>query len=106
MTLGGMRVFTIPAAALGACPEKIIRPEHYRKDGTCLHALREREPVVYTSDERDDGPREFYSGSKAVIIGEAEQTPEDYASRGMRYIVEFESGNRLDVAITEVHPDD
>ena len=101
-----MRIFTIPQSALMACPETIILPGHYRADGTCLHALREREPVIYESDERDDGPREYYTGSHAVIIGEADQPPEDFAARGLRYIIEFESGSRLDVSMTELRPVD
>ncbi len=100
---GGMRVFTITSAQLKACPETIILPGHYRKDGTCLHELREREPVVYRSDVLDDGPREFYSGSKAVIVEAA--APDEDDGR-IRYLIEFESGNRMTVSLTEVHPDD
>jgi hypothetical protein len=101
-----VRIFTIPASAISACPTRIIHPAHYRKDGTCLHILKEREPVIFTSDVLDDGPREFYSGQKAVILGEAEQPAGDVANRGVRYIIEFGSGNRLDVAMNEVRPDD
>lgn len=106
MTIGGMRIFTISSAALKACPETIILPQHYRTDGTCLHQLAEREPVIFVSNERDDGPKEHYSGSKAVILKEVDPTTYDRDEVGTRYLIEFESGNRLEVSMTEVHPDE
>lgn len=106
MTLEGMRLFTIKAEQLKACPEHVIHPNHYRLDGSCLHDLKEREPVLFVSSERDDGPKEHYSGARAVILNEVDPATYERDEVGTRYLIEFESGNRLVAGMTEVFPDE
>jgi hypothetical protein len=98
----GMRIFTIQSSDLAACPTHVLLPGHYRKDGTCLHDLREKEPVVFKAGFLDDGVREMYDGQKAVILTAIESTRLD----GPDYVIEFESGNRLEAFANEVSPDD
>lgn len=99
---GAFRTFTIPAEALKACPAHVLLAQHYRKDGTCLHVIRDREPVTFHAGFLDDGVREAYNGQKAVILGPVGSDEPEAPD----YVIEFESGNRLQVFRNEVTPND